>query len=277
MVKSPSRHEVRRRVAAHRSRRSGTTLWAAMVIVIVVVGVGGIALLKAGRSSADIGPKLNVIVNGEVKSPGDHWHAVLGVDICGEWVPAAQEFEAREGLHTHGDGRLHMHPYDSSVAGKRSTLGRYFELGSENSLENSGNWKLTPTEVTLWDGQTKKNGDTCPGKDGKPEKAEWRWAVARISAEGKVPKKLKVHSGDPADYHMLDGDLITLAFLPEDEEVPVPPQSETVRDPSEGGGSSSLPIDPNALTTAPTAPSAPTPDSGSAPTPDSSAPTPSAP
>lgn len=66
----------------------------------------------------------------------DHWHAAFGVNVCGTWLPDPPEFHSRAdepdlaaGIHTHGDGLIHIHPYSFDESGELATLRRFLEFG----------------------------------------------------------------------------------------------------------------------------------------------------
>ncbi len=66
----------------------------------------------------------------------DHWHVALGVNVCGQWLANPPEFETRSvrgnvraGIHSHGDGLIHLHPFSSDEAGERATLRTFLEFG----------------------------------------------------------------------------------------------------------------------------------------------------
>ena len=64
-------------------------------IVVVIVAVLGVFLAFARGTSAQ-------------PSIGDHIHAALDIYVCGQQEPNLPIFEA--GVHTHGDGLIHIHP-----------------------------------------------------------------------------------------------------------------------------------------------------------------------
>ena len=64
---------------------------------------------------------------GGVPQLGDHIHQAFGVTICGEAQPPIPEFESDVGIHTHGDGVIHIHPFSQLGVGANATLGRFFE------------------------------------------------------------------------------------------------------------------------------------------------------
>ena len=69
--------------------------------------------------------------NGSSREPPligrDHWHAVYQVFICGERQPNVPAWEA--GVHTHGDGVIHTHPFVPSEEGKGARLVKWFDYG----------------------------------------------------------------------------------------------------------------------------------------------------
>jgi hypothetical protein len=147
----------------------------------------------------------NEITKGTDPEVGVHWHAALGVDICGQLAENAPSFEnqagggTRAGLHSHGDGLIHIHPFTEEEAGDNATVGRFFEYGG---------WEVDEEHLTLWSGLSVRNGDPCP--DGRVGKVRWM-----VNSEEQ--------SGNPADYHPEDQDKITIAFVPEGDPIPDPP------------------------------------------------------
>lgn len=111
-------------------------LWIGLAAVAVFVFV---ALLFAAASRPR-GPRV-----------GDHWHARYAVVICGERRP--QFPFTQGGVHTHGDGVIHIHPQLSSESGRNATLGRFF---------GSAGVKFTRDSIAFPDGKAYRNGDRCP-------------------------------------------------------------------------------------------------------------------
>jgi hypothetical protein len=191
------------RARYRKPKRSSSSLgWNIAIGVLVILGIAGIAVSRGGSSSA--APKV-----------GDHWHARLAVNICGQFISNAPTFELdpdgnKLGLHTHGDGFMHIHPFTSEVAGDNATIGKFLESDGEN-----GPFDISEDSFELWEGGPKENGDACT--DGRP--GQVRWAV---NGEEK--------DGNPGDYKPKDGDSIVIAFLPEGDEIPPPPGAEQTQD-----------------------------------------------
>jgi hypothetical protein len=88
-------------------------------------------------------------------SIGDHIHAAMNIYVCGQQEPNLPIFEA--GVHTHGDGLLHIHPESASEEGAGAAVGKFFQYGG---------WELSQSTLTLPADTTFKVGDPCP--DGRP-------------------------------------------------------------------------------------------------------------
>jgi hypothetical protein len=203
-----NRARIRSRVRRPK-RRGGSMMWSVLTAVIVVVGVALVVWSVADRKDASATPpKL-----------GDHWHSYLGVNVCGEWLVDAPEFHPRAGeagvnagLHSHGDGLIHVHPFGSDETGDNATVGRFIDYGG---------WQLSGSSFTLWDGQEHKNGQKCgEGADAKP--AEVQWTVGRFGE----PWKGTPRTGNPADYKPRNGDIIAIYLLPKGEKLEEPPKAE---------------------------------------------------
>ncbi|MBK5288527.1 MAG: hypothetical protein JJE46_08670 [Acidimicrobiia bacterium] len=193
---------------------------------------------------------------------GDHWHSYLGVNLCGTWEPPVPQFEGRDGsmapqpqagIHSHADYLIHEHPYASDESGSKATLGRYLSYAQT---------KVTSNSITLWNqwvpNVSYSNGDACPDK----KVGELQWKVGRLGR----PWPKVARTGNPADYHMENGDIIAIYFLPKGAALEQPPGSdEALHNISDLNGQSAI---PNASTS--TSVPAPTPDS----TPPASDPTP---
>ena len=108
-------------------------------------------------------------------SPGDHWHTALSTSTSAAMARPAPQFEkpadspnqaATPGIHTHGDGLIHTHPFVNAEEGNNATLGKFFSYGGWGRLVRLDRLAgATPpsrrpevrSEKTTW-----SNGDTCP-------------------------------------------------------------------------------------------------------------------
>jgi hypothetical protein len=220
MAKGPKKKNIRK----PKPRKSGTLGFAAVIGVIALLGVIGIVASKGGDAGAKVGPNI-----------GEHFHAALGVNICGQWKPNTPQYESAKGVHSHGDGFIHMHPYSRAGANENATVGLFFSQADE---------KVSNDSIKLADGTDLKNGDECVNLDKKPGKLRW-------SVNGEEKK------GNPARYVPADREVIALAFLPDGEEIGRPPTAG--QNPSDIGGQTppTAPgqVDPNQIPPAGSTPS----------------------
>jgi hypothetical protein len=237
-----STRAARRRAVSSARRSRSSWGWYALSAVVVVAGV---ALILANRSEP------------AEPTTTQHWHAAFGVNVCGEWLPNPETFEYSAanssqiaGIHTHGDGLIHIHPHVTSEAGENATIGKFFSYGGWEADENS---------FTVWDGQEHKTGDMCGD-----EEATVRW---ELNGEP--------HDGSITSYRPKDGDIIALALLPEDQEIGDPPAVAQLQDPlaAEGGPGTVAPTVQPPLAPDATAPAGETPTSVAGETPPTDAPT----
>lgn len=210
MTKTTTKYKrAKMRSKARSPKRGGANRsWNIAIAAVVIVGVVLVALSASShKSAADVSPKI-----------GEHWHAYLGVDVCGTWLPDAPAFEevsgstARAGIHSHGDGLMHTHPYTAAESGDNATTGNFL---------SEGGWKVSESSMSLWDSATHKNGDTCTIK-GKKQKSIVQWATGY---PGK-PWSGKPMSGDPAKYKYHDNEIVAVYFLPAGSKLPKPPGAD---------------------------------------------------
>jgi hypothetical protein len=126
-------------------------LFPTAVVLVVLLGVGLVVYARNDR--------LNNALSG-VPQLGDHIHEAIGFDACGDFLPNIPVFETQIGIHTHGDGVMHIHPFSQLGVGANATLGRFLkDAHDEGHLDVS----LSDTKLTLL-GNTYQVGKTkCPG------------------------------------------------------------------------------------------------------------------
>jgi hypothetical protein len=197
-----SSRQKRRTYQTPKKARAGANLvWYAAAAVVVIAGVLGVALSRS-NSASGVGPQAT-----------DHWHAALGVNNCGKWdpnwlTPVSQTTQGAvragtdvyAGMHSHGDGLIHMEPQSSDEMGKHATLGTYFKFSGFKIDSTSMSFGTLDPATTV----VVKNGDKCNGKPG----------VLRWSVNGKEKH------GNPASYKIFNGDAIAVVFTTADAKMP---------------------------------------------------------
>jgi hypothetical protein len=233
MARSRNKHSrAALRAKSRRPRKQGTSRWFYVaMVVIVVAGLLGVVFARGGNEAAAGAPSPPTADN----PTGDHWHAALGVNVCGEWLPNPVEFETaagsnvRPGIHTHGDGFIHIHPFVSSEGGSNATVGKFLDYGgwsaSESSIDVWTGPSFEPTK-TEW-----KSGDKCPNDAGEPGRGKPGQVVFEVNC--------KTVSGSPSDHELADQEVVAIGFLPKGEEMGAPPNAASA--PS-NDGTTSAPI-----------------------------------
>ena len=173
------------------------------VVAIFVLGVALIALAKNDNSSSKS-------AKGPGAKLGDHWHAAIGINFCGTWQANLPQYEAATGVHSHGDGFMHLHPFSAAGAGRNANVGLFYRQAGD---------KVSATEIK-YGKQTFKNGDVCDNLDKKPGLVRWS-----VNGQEKT--------GNPADYAPNDRDVIALAFVPKDADIGTPPVAVSGTNPSD--------------------------------------------
>jgi plastocyanin len=205
------------------AQRKGMTVWQRItgfhfpawvpVAGIIVVVFGILGLLFYTRSAIGA-PRI-----------GDHWHAPYTIFIGDEQEPRMQEFITAQGIHTHGDGVIHIHPHNQAGEGNGANLGNFF--GDQGG-------KLTNSELQIPGRPDRKfkNGDEVDGKPGELRilkatlgrslPADFSQAINDCNAK----PESEFESVNPR-YVPKDGDCIRIVFGPP-ENPPVVQQDRTI-------------------------------------------------
>src|SRR6476469_5448461 len=178
MGKASSAKKVARaaRTGGGRTRRgSSSLLWPGLMALVVGLGSAGIVYSLDQRQPDNTRPL--PAANGVA---GDHWHAALGVDICGTFAPNVPDSGTDPlGIHTHGDGVVHIHPFSGVSSGKRAILQIFFD--TTGLKVNASEIKLT-TDPT-----THKNGDKCESGTVGTAKVQTKvWDTRDPSDQGRI-------------------------------------------------------------------------------------------
>jgi len=142
------------------------------VLILLIVFGGGYGLVKLVSK-----PVLGAPV-------GVHWHAYYEVFICGE---RQAPFPPSPGnTHSHGDGKIHIHPSLPQEALENANVGAFFRnIGGEFDSQH----------ITMPDGRAFKNGDLCGGKTSE----------VKLIVNGRQNDKFE-------SYTPRDGDVVKVEF-----------------------------------------------------------------
>ena len=122
MGKASSSKKVARAARAGGRRKVRGQRGLVFPVAIVLVAALGLALIFYARNENQASAATAPIAN------QDHWHTAYGVYICDKFItafPHGLDQNAADplGIHSHGDGVIHIHPFSSTTSGKNATLG----------------------------------------------------------------------------------------------------------------------------------------------------------
>ena len=171
-------------------------------VAMAVVVILGVLLVGWARSSreATSAPRL-----------GDHWHSVYDLYSCigeGSWTWRSKIVVETDpdGIHTHGDGLIHIHPFNANATGDDATLGKFFEA--------FGGY-ISDSAIRLDTGEVIEEGVDCGGKPTV-------LTVARFDAQDRQ-RDPQVYTEDLADIQFLKNlEAFTIALVPAGEIPPLP-------------------------------------------------------
>lgn len=161
---SAAKHPVQEKKSSGFKLPSFKLIGSLIVLFVVVAGASWLATQPRSLQLAD---------------QNDHWHAGFELKICGQKQP---DFAYSQGdVHTHGDGKIHVHPHSLATSGNNANLAAFFSSVGIAVSNNS---------LALPGGKSFKNGDACP--DGSPGRVR----VTVGGAELQTPFAYVVQDGD---------------------------------------------------------------------------------
>jgi hypothetical protein len=160
----------------------------------------------------------------------------LGIYLCDHFNPDLPQNSnlgtaTSPGIHTHGDGLIHVEALNSTETGAHATVGKFFS-------EYPGT-KLTSNSITLPTAsgvKTFKTGDKCGSKAATLKAVTW---------DSPTAKKSKEVIGNIADVPLRDQHLITIGFVPNGVTLQKPPSVKNLQ------GAAQRENPPTSSTTAP--------------------------
>ena len=174
------------------------------MLLVVALGVVLILVARSERASnAPAGPP----------RLGDHWHSLYAIYDCDDFILDVypNDVDDNSGIHTHGDGLIHIHPFHTGVTGQFATVGAFMR---EIEFEfDDSKIELPDPDRTVLD----ESGPGCASPD--PESDDP--AIAEPGAELRVlrwetlqAEKALAFTEDLHDVRFLgDGQIFVFAFV----------------------------------------------------------------
>ena len=210
MGKASSAKKVARAARAGGRVSSGqprSLLFPGVLVAVIVLGLTLVVYAREDRRNDELDG---------VPQLGDHIHQALAINVCGEFLPSVPEFESSIGIHTHGDGVIHVHPFSQLGVGANATLDRYVKDAREGGVD----FALSSSKLDYLD-QSYEEGETeCEGVD-EPmlRMAYWENVQGDDAPE--------VTTGDFLDRRLTsNGGGITIYYGDPDADIPKPQNAD---------------------------------------------------
>ena len=211
-------------------RFQGGTLFPLIVTIVLVLGLALVVYARESRPSADASqPQV-----------GDHWHVAYGFYLCDQWVQLQGDAEerdangaflnvdfARTGVHSHDDGLIHWHANSRAAVGRRATFKVFLdvydiELGADKLVFPEAQRSILPAGAP---------------EDGVYEEGETKCNIDGEEVDGSIQAVVWDNFTDTDDGTTFiaafenirvdkNSKVISVAFVPDDTQVPMPPWAQ---------------------------------------------------
>ena len=257
MGKASSAKKVARAARAGGSRRPGQRRALGFPIVVFSVVLLGTLLVLFARNSREVNAAPRSGADG---IDADHWHAAFGLSFCGEFqrTGASSLVDVGAdtlGIHTHGDGVIHIHPFLDSAGGRNARMRIFLD---------QVDLQMSDSRLELPDGETWDEGEDSCTVDGEEVPGQLiiaKWNDAQDAADGVRPND--VFTEDFGDIRFEnDREYYTIAFVPEGEfeDIPVRPNiiadlgnlTDVIDAPEDSTSTTEAPTDESSTSTTPT-------------------------
>ena len=137
---------------------------------------------------------------------GAHWHSAYDVYVCDTFRSKIVLETDPNGIHSHGDGLIHIHPFNKLASGRDAVLGEFFAAFGGFIDDQS---------FMLDTGETVVEGFDCGGEPAVLK-------VARFDADD-LSREPEILTEDLANLRLLKNrEAFTIAMVPESVDPPAP-------------------------------------------------------
>lgn len=167
------------------------------VATVIILGIALVVIARDNRAPATP-PRI-----------GDHWHSAYTIYDCGVEAPVFQSAADPDGIHSHQDSVIHIHPFNSSATGDDAQLGVLLDAMRAEITRDA---IITPEAGTI-------SAETGCGDEPAVIK------VARYAVDPSV-ELVSVFDDDFGDITFLqDREAFVIAKVPVGEDPPAPSAS----------------------------------------------------
>ena len=154
------------------------------------------------------------VVDDDAPGPqrGDHWHAAFGISVCGEFLPPLMSQVDADGIHSHQDDLIHIHPFFESSAGQNARMQLFFD--------NMG-MSVSPDEIVLGDRDVLTIPDSCTVESVRM--AQWKFSFQ--------DEPTTIIDNNFGDVRFVNDQQVFVLYLgPDDGEITKPPSVATMEE-----------------------------------------------
>jgi hypothetical protein len=222
MGKASSAKKIERVQRAGTTKAPGQRRNLGFPIAVVAIIIAGIVLVLLARDA-----KSETAAEAPSSVTGDHWHDAFGVYECDQYLPNIPDSgNDPNGIHTHGDGLMHIHPFGKAASGKNAVFG---EFADATGIQLEDGKATLPVAMG---GQVFEDGATCTITDEDGETTEVEAEVVMFVWPPQATENVEpeVFTGDFVDLRFSkDGEVWVLALVPKDTTtIPLPPTATQI-------------------------------------------------
>lgn len=220
MAKSTTRKvtKVARTGGGRTKRGQSSWIFPTFITTVVILGTFLIVFSRNQRQPDTSPPRI-----------GDHWHSAIGFYLCDSFAPNVPDNgEDPLGIHTHGDGVVHTHPFGAQASGRNAKLELWFDTVGANVTQN---------QIRLPGQDARRNGERCGDREARVVTRVWDTRTA----EGRIVE------GNPGDIRLGNNQLITVAFVPDGTDIPKPPSEPQLDNLSDVPGATTTTVSPSTV------------------------------
>ena len=203
-----------RAAAASRGARERRELGFPLALAaVVILGVAMVVFARSSRTPAE-SPRVG----------NDHWHSAYAIYDCDRFLPAFTSLADPDGIHSHQDGVVHIHPWNSSAAGDRADLDVFFEAMGARITDD----EISGPGIGVLEAGTDCNGESTVIRAVRFTRIDPEDALGAdepVTGLSDVYEVAQEYTDDFGDVRLL-GDLeaFTFARVPAGAEIPPPPE-----------------------------------------------------
>jgi hypothetical protein len=203
MGKASSAKKVARAAAIGESSRTSDRRQLGYPLAVAATMIFGIALVVFAAASRDSVPEPTL---------SDHWHDAYSIYSCetGGFEGALQGTSDPDGIHSHQDSLIHVHPFTGAVTGAGAKMEVFFNA---MGVEMTNDTLTLPTGVTFTEGSTQ-----CDGEDAVLQILRW---TDGVNATDGAPDEIITENFNDVRY-LANGEAFTIAFAPLGADIPAP-------------------------------------------------------